>query len=54
MCPHAISTARLDAWWKREETREPKRKLSMCGCCGAPCPTDREVCRFCEGKPVSA
>lgn len=46
MCPHNISTARVEAWWKREEGR--KRDVWVCECCGGPCPPESAQCRFCE------
>ena len=47
-CRHGISEARVQAWWEREERRQPQRNLGACGCCVGPCGIEAQFCRWCE------
>lgn len=54
-CPHGVSTARSEAWWRREEDRVKAQGsrpfVSACACCGGPFPRyhddDPERCAHC-------
>jgi len=49
---HAVTAEVVADWWKVVEARDSL--VSMCACCGGPCPLESPVCKFCLTADLEA